>query len=375
MARLETAGFESDLSLFKYDDLEQLPERYRDLTEADRAGRIEAAREELGDEVVVLGHNYQRREIVEHADFVGDSYELSRRAAESDAESVVFAGVTFMAESADIITDDDQTVLLPSMEASCPMAGMAEALQVDAAWEKIESAAGGRDVIPVTYMNSYADLKAFCAEQGGLVCTSSNAADAFEWAFERGDAVLFLPDKHLGRNTAAELGVDSVTEWDPWDADSPDAAAAADADVVLWDGYCQVHERFDVEHVERAREERDANVIVHPECRREVVVAADEAGSTSRICDTVANADPGETWAIGTEIHLVNHLRRWHPEVEVISLCGDACMDCNAMRQVDPNYLTWLLESLADGEVHNAVEVAEREKELAEVALDRMLDL
>ncbi|ELZ33537.1 quinolinate synthetase [Halogeometricum pallidum JCM 14848] len=375
MARLETAGFESDLSLFKYDNLERLPERYRDLSETDRAARIEAAREALDDDVVVLGHNYQRREIVEHADFVGDSYELSTRAAESDAEYVIFAGVTFMAESADIITDDDQTVLLPSMEASCPMAGMAEALQVDATWEKIESAAGGREVIPVTYMNSYADLKAFCAEQGGLVCTSSNAADAFEWAFERGDAVLFLPDKHLGRNTAAELGVDSVTEWDPWDADSPDAAAAADADAILWDGYCQVHERFDVEHVERVREERGASVIVHPECRREVVVAADEAGSTSQICDTVANADPGETWAIGTEIHLVNHLRRWHPEVDVVPLCGDACMDCNAMRQIDPNYLTWLLESLADGEVHNAVEVAPREKELAGVALDRMLEL
>ncbi|ADQ66597.1 quinolinate synthetase [Halogeometricum borinquense DSM 11551] len=375
MARLETAGFESDLSLFKYDNLERLPEAYRDLTEADRTTRIEAAREELGDDVIVLGHNYQRREIVEHADFIGDSYELSKRAAESDAEYVVFAGVTFMAESADIITDDDQTVLLPSMEASCPMAGMAEALQVDAAWEQIDAATGDRDVIPITYMNSYADLKAFCAEQGGLVCTSSNAADAFEWAFERGDVVLFLPDKHLGRNTAAELGMDSVAEWDPWNPEAPDATDVADADVVLWDGYCQVHERFRAEHIEEVREEHDANVIVHPECRREVVVAADEAGSTSQICDTIANADPGETWAIGTEIHLVNHLQRWHPEVNVVPLCGDACMDCNAMRQIDPNYLTWLLESLAEDEVHNVVEVAEREKELAAVALERMLEL
>ncbi|WP_363464277.1 quinolinate synthase NadA [Halogeometricum borinquense] len=375
MARLETAGFESDLSLFKYDNLERLPEAYRDLTEADRTTRIEAAREELGDDVIVLGHNYQRREIVEHADFIGDSYELSKRAAESDAEYVVFAGVTFMAESADIITDDDQTVLLPSMEASCPMAGMAEALQVDAAWEQIDAATGDRNVIPITYMNSYADLKAFCAEQGGLVCTSSNAADAFEWAFERGDVVLFLPDKHLGRNTAAELGMDSVAEWDPWNPEAPDAADVADADVVLWDGYCQVHERFRAEHIEEVREEHDANVIVHPECRREVVVAADEAGSTSQICDTIANADPGETWAIGTEIHLVNHLQRWHPEVNVVPLCGDACMDCNAMRQIDPNYLTWLLESLAEDEVHNVVEVAEREKELAAVALERMLEL
>ena len=375
MARLETAGFESDLSLFKYDNLEQLPAEYRDLTADERAERIESAREVLGDDVVVLGHNYQRREIVEHADFIGDSYELSTRAAASDAECVVFAGVTFMAESADIITDDDQTVLLPSMEASCPMAGMAEALQVDAAWERIDGATGDRDVVPITYMNSYADLKAFCAEQGGLVCTSSNAADAFEWAFDRGDTVLFLPDKHLGHNTAAELGVDAVAEWDPWSPDAPDAATVADADVVLWDGYCQVHERFDTDHVQAVRDDHDANVIVHPECRREVVVAADESGSTSQICDTVANADPGETWAVGTEIHLVNHLKRWHPEVDVRPLCGDACMDCNAMRQIDPNYLTWLLESLADGDVHNAVEVDEREKELAATALDRMLEL
>ena len=377
MAELETAGFESDLSLFKYDNLERLPEAYRDLTEADRAARIESAREALGDDVIVLGHNYQRREIVEHADFIGDSYELSKRAANSEADYVVFAGVTFMAESADIITDDDQTVLLPSMEASCPMAGMAEALQVDAAWQRIDDATGDRDVIPVTYMNSYADLKAFCAEQGGLVCTSSNAADAFEWAFDRGDAVLFLPDKHLGRNTAADLGVDpnAVAEWDPWSPDAPDADDAAGADVVLWDGYCQVHERFEVDHVEAARTDHGADVIVHPECRREVVVAADAAGSTSQICDTIADAEPGATWAVGTEIHLVNHLQRWHPEVNVVPLCGDACMDCNAMRQIDPNYLTWLLESLAEGEVHNEVAVAPREKDLAATALDRMLEL
>ena len=383
MAELETAGFESDLSLFKYDNLEQLPESYRNLTESERTNRITAALGELGDDVIILGHNYQRREIVEHADFIGDSYELSKRAAESDASYVVFAGVTFMAESADIITDPDQTVLLPSMEASCPMAGMAEALQVDAAWEQIENATDNRNIIPVTYMNSYADLKAFCAEQGGLVCTSSNASDAFNWAFERGDAVLFLPDKFLGRNTAAELGydvdspagTDAVAEWDPWDPAGPDASDVSDAEIILWDGYCQVHERFRVKHIKSIRESHDANVVVHPECRRDVVRAADVVGSTSQICDTIANAEPGETWAIGTEVHLANHLQRWHPDVEVVPLCGDACMDCNAMRQIDPNYLTWLLESLADGEVHNAVEVAPQERDRAATALDRMLEL
>jgi quinolinate synthase len=374
---METANLDTDLSLFKYDNLEQLPPRYRELPESERTERIDAAREALGDDLLILGHNYQRREIVEHADFVGDSYALSKHAAAADAPYVVFCGVTFMAESADVITDDSQTVLLPSMEASCPMAGMAEALQVDAAWAEITGAAPDEEIVPITYMNSYADLKAFCAEQGGLVCTSSNAHRAFEWAFERGDKVLFLPDKHLGDNTAHRLGMDDETAvWDPWDPEGKEAAAVADADVVLWDGYCQVHERFRVEHVERVREEHpDANVVVHPECRREVVESADVVGSTATITETVEDAAPGETWAIGTEIHLAEHLARWHPEIDVLPLCGDACMDCNAMRQIDPNYLTWVLEGLIEGEERNAIEVAPREKELAGIALDRMLEV
>ena len=377
MVEMETAELETDLSLFKYDNLEQLPPQYRDLEAEERTERIEAALEELGDDVVILGHNYQRREIVEHADFIGDSYELSKRAAEADAEYVIFGGVTFMAESADIITGDDQTVILPSMEASCPMAGMAEALQVDAAWAEITEAAPDSNIIPITYMNSYADLKAFCASHGGLVCTSSNAHRAFEWAFERGDKVLFLPDKHLGENTAHRLGMeDDIAQWDPWDPEGKDAEEVAEADVILWDGYCQVHERFTEEHVERVREANPgAKVIVHPECRREVVEAADKAGSTSAICETIAEAEPGETWAIGTEIHLTNHLQRWHPEVNVLPLCGDACMDCNAMRQIDPNYLTWILEELVEGRERNVIEVASEEKELAGLALERMLEI
>ncbi|MFC7072097.1 quinolinate synthase NadA [Halovenus rubra] len=372
---METAAFETDLSLFKYDNLEQLPPAYRELEENQRRQRIKAALDELGEEVVILGHNYQRREIVEHADFIGDSYQLSQAAADADADYVIFGGVTFMAESADIITDDDQTVILPSMEASCPMAGMAEALQVDTAWAELTSKTD-ENIIPITYMNSYADLKAFCAEQGGLVCTSSNAHRAFEYAFERGDKVLFLPDKHLGENTAHRLGMeDETAEWDPWDPES-DAAEAVENDIILWEGYCQVHERFRVSHIEDIREEHpDANVVVHPECRREVVEAADVVGSTSTICETVENADPDETWAIGTEIHLTNHLSRWHPEVNVLPLCGDACMDCNAMRQIDPNYMTWVLEELVEGRERNVIEVAPEEKELAQVALDRMLEI
>ncbi|MFB6079936.1 MAG: quinolinate synthase NadA [Haloferacaceae archaeon] len=376
MPEMETAELDTDLSLFKYDDLERLPATYRDLEEDERTERIEAALDELGDRVVVLGHNYQRREIVEHADFVGDSYQLSKEAAAADAEYVVFGGVTFMAESADIITDDDQTVILPSMEASCPMAGMAEALQVDAAWAEL-TAETDADIVPVTYMNSYADLKAFCAEHGGLVCTSSNATDAFEYALDRGEKVLFLPDKHLGENTAHRLGLeDEIVDWDPWDPESADASRVVENDVILWEGYCQVHERFRAAHVQAVREERpDAKVVVHPECRREVVEAADVVGSTSTICETVANADPGDAWAIGTEIHLANHLDRWHPEVEVLPLCGDSCMDCNAMRQIDPNYLTWVLEELVAGHERNVIEVDPAEKELARVALDRMLEI
>jgi len=377
MAKMETAELETDLSLFKYDNLEQLPPQYRDLAESERTDRIEAALEELGDDVVILGHNYQRREIVEHADFIGDSYQLSTEAANADAEYVIFGGVTFMAESADIITDDDQSVILPSMEASCPMAGMAEALQVDSAWAEITAAAPDEEIIPITYMNSYADLKAFCASQGGLVCTSSNAHEAFEYAFDKGDKVLFLPDKHLGENTAYRLGMeDEIAQWDPWDPEGKDADEVAESDIVLWDGYCQVHERFTADHIAEVRTDHpDAKVVVHPECRREVVEAADRVGSTSTICETVENADPGETWAIGTEIHLTNHLQRWHPEVNVLPLCGDACMDCNAMRQIDPNYLAWVLEELAEGREHNVIEVAPEEKELAEVALDRMLEI
>ncbi|MDB2240555.1 quinolinate synthase NadA [Halorubrum ezzemoulense] len=376
MPAMETAEFDTELSLFKYDNLEQLPPEYRDFDEAERTRRIEGALDALGDDVVILGHNYQRREIVEHADFVGDSYQLSKEAAAADAEYVVFGGVTFMAESADIITDDDQTVVLPSMEASCPMAGMAEALQVDAAWAEL-TAATDADVVPVTYMNSYADLKAFCAEHGGLVCTSSNAHRAFEYALDEGDKVLFLPDKHLGENTAHRLGLEEeIAEWDPWDAASADAAAVIDNDVILWDGYCQVHERFSPSHVEQVRaDHEDARVVVHPECRREVVEAADVVGSTATIRETVAEADPGETWAIGTEVHLTRHLQRWHPEVNVVPLCGEACMDCNAMRQIDPNYLAWVLEELAAGRERNVVEVAPEEKELARVALDRMLEV
>ncbi|WP_050048272.1 quinolinate synthase NadA [Halanaeroarchaeum sulfurireducens] len=376
MPAIDGATFENDDCQFEYDNLEQLPPEYSNLDEGDRTDRIEKARAELGDDVVILGHNYQRREIIEHADFIGDSYQLSKKAADTDAEYVIFGGVRFMAESADIITDDDQTVILPNMEASCPMAGLAETRQAKAAWETISAETDG-DVIPITYMNSYAALKAFSADHGGLVCTSSNADRAFEYAFDKGDTVLFLPDEHLGANTAHSLGLEEETvTWNPWDTDAKSISKAVDNDVILWNGYCQVHERFRVEHVEQARENYpDANVIVHPECRREVVAAADIAGSTADIIRAVEEADPGETWVIGTEIHLTNHLQRWHPNVTVVPLGGDAGTDCNAMGQIDPNYLTWVIEELAAGYERNVIEVSPDERELAKLALDRMLEI
>ncbi|WP_174182912.1 quinolinate synthase NadA [Halococcoides cellulosivorans] len=373
---MDTASFDSELSLFKYDDLDPVPEAYRDLDPARRQERIAAVRAELGDDVLVLGHNYQREEIVELADFVGDSYALSTRAAEADAETVVFAGVTFMAESADIITDADQSVVLPSVEASCPMAGMAEALQVDAAWADLTEVASADSIVPICYMNSYADLKAFCGEHGGLVCTSSNAARAFEWALDRGETVLFLPDKHLGVNTARDLGIDDATViYDPWDPDGLDPATALDNDLVVWDGYCQVHDRFTTDHVEAVRaEDPEVSVVVHPECRPSVVESADAVGSTAQIRTLIEDADPGETWAVGTEIHMVNHLDRW-ADADVRALCGDACSDCNAMRQIDPAAVLWVLESIADGSTPNVVSVDPETAEYARTALDRMLDL
>ncbi|MFW6436305.1 MAG: quinolinate synthase NadA [Halococcoides sp.] len=373
---MDTASFDSELSLFKYDDLDPVPDSYRDLDAERRQERIAAVQAELGEDVLVLGHNYQREEIVELADVVGDSYALSKHAAEADAETVVFAGVTFMAESADIITDADQSVVLPSVEASCPMAGMAEALQVDAAWADLTEVASAESIVPICYMNSYADLKAFCGEHGGLVCTSSNAAQAFEWALDRGETILFLPDKHLGVNTARELGIaDSTVIYDPWDPAGLDPATALDNDLVVWDGYCQVHDRFTTDHVDAIRAERpDVSVVVHPECRPSVVERADAVGSTAQIRELIEAADPGETWAVGTEIHMVNHLDRW-ADAEVLALCGDACSDCNAMRQIDPAAVLWVLESIADGSTPNVVSVDPETAERARTALDRMLEL
>jgi len=369
------------LNLFRYAHFAQLPEPYRDLGPEQRAERIERARERLGDSTLILGHNYQHEEIYELADFTGDSFSLSKRARDAEVENIVFCGVTFMAETADILTGGDRHVIIPSREAACPMAGMAEMVQVEQAWDRLTKAVDPDEIVPITYMNSYADLKAFTGRMDGAICTSSSADEIFEWALDRDRKILFLPDKHLGHNTAHDLGFteEDWVKWNPWHPEfgGTSEEAVEEARFILWDGMCQVHDRFTVDHVDRMLERYpDGEIIVHPECPRAVVEAADFAGSTSQIIDYVESADEDATIAIGTEKHLIEHLQRHTPESkQVLQLCGDACLDCNAMRQIDPNYVTWVLEELVKGNVVNDVSVADEDREWSRVALDRMLEI
>jgi quinolinate synthase len=359
----------------------ELPPAYHDLGDAERRRRTRAALNKLGDDVLVLVHNYQADSVYEWAHKTGDSYKLSVDAAMSTAKHILFCGVTFMAETADLLTDGKRNVIIPSMEASCPMAGMAEMVQVDKAWQAMSEAIDTSRVIPVTYMNSYADLKAFTGENNGIVCTSANSLKAFDWALERGEKILFLPDRYLGENTAFWKGFtgDDLVLWNPWDpggfgGTTPEALERAK--VILWQGYCQVHERFTVEHVDEMRREYPGiKVIVHPECRREVVDAADAWGSTSVIEKWVAEQPAGSKIAIGTEIHMVKRLAREHPDKTIMQLCGALCLDCNAMRQVDPRYFLWTLEELVEGRVVNRVKIEDHDRAGAKLALERMLEL
>ncbi len=359
----------------------ELPEAYRDVPAPEIRRRTRDAIETLGSDLMILVHNYQDDEIYRWAHATGDSYQLSVRAAKSRARHIAFCGVTFMAETADLLTLGERNVIMPSMEASCPMAGMAEMVQVSRAWARMGEAIDLDRVVPVTYMNSYADLKSFTGERGGVVCTSANSLKAFRWAFARADKLLFLPDQHLGENTARWMGLEGadVVRWNPWDADgfggtTPDALRRAK--VVLWQGYCQVHERFRIEHVEAIRAEfPGVQVIVHPECRREVVDAADAWGSTAKILEWVDAQPAGAKIAIGTEVHMVRRLQREHPDKAIVQLCGALCLDCNAMRQIDPRYLLWTLEELVDGRVENRIRVDDEDRPGALLALQRMLEL
>uniref|UniRef100_UPI0037BEE41F quinolinate synthase NadA n=1 Tax=Edaphobacter bradus TaxID=2259016 RepID=UPI0037BEE41F len=352
------------------------------LTQPDHTmdARIAAARATLGTDVVLLGHHYQRDEVIRFADYTGDSYKLSKIASQTDAKYMLFCGVHFMAETADVLARPWQQVILPDLNAGCSMADMAEIGQVEDCWDSLERAGLTGDLIPLTYMNSAAAIKAFCGEHGGLVCTSSNARGAFEWAFERGSRILFLPDQHLGRNTAFAMNIplSEMVVWDPYQINggvSPDRLRAAK--VILWKGHCSVHQRFLPEHVDRVRRDYpEMQVIVHPECRWEVCQKADALGSTERIIEVIEKAPEGASFAVGTEIHLVNRLaKRFAPlGKRVITLDDSGCL-CTTMYRISPQHLAWSLENLVAGHVVNRIQVDEDVKHWAKVALDRMLEV
>jgi len=343
--------------------------------------RLAAAKGELGRRAVVLGHHYQRDEVMKFADYRGDSLKLSQLAASrEDAEFIVFCGVHFMAESADILRRDGQRVILPDLSAGCSMADMADIGQVEDCWEALEGLGLAEGLIPVTYMNSSAAIKAFCGQHGGTVCTSSNAGAAFRWALERGQRILFLPDQHLGRNTGFAMGI-PLAHMPVWDPSAPRYGSSGGPDryrgaqVILWRGYCSVHMRFLPENVDRARElYPGVRVIVHPECRWEVVQKADAVGSTEGIIREVVGAPAGTAWAVGTEIHLVNRLAREHPDRFITSLDSSGCL-CTTMYRISPQHLLWTLENLLEGRAVNVIRVDDQVRHWARVALDRMLSI
>jgi quinolinate synthase len=364
-----------------------LPDRYVGLPDAEMDARIAAAKKTLGRRLVILGHHYQRDEVIKFADYTGDSYKLAQQInRHPDAEFIVFCGVHFMAESADVLCAPHQQVILPDLAAGCSMADMADPEQLELCWNDLEQmheswrpASTALSVVPVTYINSAASIKAFCGERGGVVCTSSNAAATLEWAWQRGEKVLFLPDQHLGRNTAYKMGVplDRMVVWDPneiWGGLEPEAVKQAR--IILWKGHCSVHTRFTVRQIEQLRAQHPGvRVIVHPEVPWEVVQAADDSGSTEYIIKQVKNSPVGSVWAVGTEIHLVNRLAtEVAPDRTVLSLDTFGCL-CSTMFRVSPNHLLWVLEGLVEGTVHNRIRVPAEQKRWAKVALDRMLSI
>jgi quinolinate synthase len=355
-----------------------IPEHYTRMSPEELDRRILAAKAALGTRLVILGHHYQRDEIIRYADFRGDSFKLSQQAAgRPEADYIVFCGVHFMAESADILSGAHQQVVLPNLAAGCSMADMANIDDVEAAWEEV-AAICGEGTVPVTYMNSAADLKAFCGRHGGVVCTSSNASKVLAWGLERGQRLLFFPDEHLGRNTADKLGIpqERCVVWNPrLPGGGADPEALRQATVILWKGYCSVHARFNVRQIAQARAEHPGvTVLVHPECRREVVQAADLDGSTEYIIDMVRRAPAGSTWAIGTEINLVRRLAAEHPDKTIFCLDPVIC-PCSTMYRIHPAYLAWVLEALVEGRVLNRITVDDETAHYARVALDRMLAL
>ena len=364
---------------------QQLPEFYRGLTDEELHTRIQDAKSKLGEDLVILGHFYQRDEIVQHADFLGDSFQLANAAlTKEDAKYIVFCGVHFMAETADVLSGDDQSVILPNLAAGCSMADMADLPSVEACWDQLmdiyadEQGEDKASIIPVTYMNSSAALKAFCGRNGGIVCTSSNAATVLEWAFEQGKRVLFFPDQHLGRNTAKAMGI-TEDKMPLWRSKMPlggnTAEELKDAKVILWNGFCSVHKRFTTAQIAQARAEyadQNLRVIVHPECPAPVVEAADESGSTDYIRRAIADATEPTVFAVGTEINMVNRLAAEYPQHTIFCLDPVIC-PCSTMYRIHPAYLAWVLDELLEGRVVNQIVVPEEDTADAKVALERML--
>jgi quinolinate synthase len=356
-------------------------ENYLQLPDHSMDERIARARARLGATTILLGHHYQRDEVIRFADYTGDSYKLSKIAAETAAKYLVFCGVHFMAESADVLGRPDQQVILPDLNAGCSMADMAEIGQVEDCWDALmDSGLTPSDILPITYMNSTAAIKAFCGERGGLVCTSSNANKAFQWAFARAGKILFLPDQHLGRNTAFAMGIplSEMVVFDPYQINGGlTPARLKAAKVILWKGHCSVHQRFLPDHVDQVRAKYPGiNVVVHPECRWEVCQKADALGSTERIIQLVRESPEGSMFAIGTEIHLVNRLAKEFAPLgkKVITLDDTGCL-CTTMFRITPQHLCWALENLVEGRVVNQISVAADVKHWAKVALDRMLEV
>ena len=358
---------------------EPLPSEYINLSQDEIDARTIKAKQTLGKRLVILGHHYQRDEIIAHADFRGDSYKLAKDAAAvPDAEFIVFCGVHFMAESADILTPPHQKVILPNLAAGCSMADMANLFQVRSAWKQIhEVIDADQTLVPVTYINSAANLKAFVGENGGTVCTSTNAPKAVSWALEQGDKVFFFPDQHLGRNTGVKLGYNPETEmvvWDPFKplgGNTPETIRSAK--FILWKGHCSVHKRFTVEQIEKARRDHPGiQVLVHPECELEVVEASDLNGSTEFILKSVTNSPAGSKWAIGTEINLVSRLSKEQPDKFIMCLDPEIC-PCSTMYRIHPSFLLWTLENLVAGNVVNQIIVPDKIRGDALVALQRML--
>lgn len=355
-----------------------LPREYAEASEADVARRIRKAKADLGDTIVILGHHYQRDEIIEHADFRGDSYKLCLNAgSRENARFIIFCGVHFMAESAAVLTD--KRVILPNLAAGCSMADMAALLQVRNCWRQMESVLDVSEVMPITYINSAANLKGFVGEHGGTVCTSTNAPVAVSWALTQARRVLFFPDQHLGRNTGVKLGYDPdehMVLWDPFKplgGNSPEDLRRAK--FILWKGHCSVHSRFTVEQIRKARvEDPDVNVLVHPECSLEVVRESDFNGSTEFIIEKVSSSPPGSSWAVGTEINLVHRLAEDYPDRRIKCLDPQVC-PCSTMYRIHPTFLLWALESLAKGEIVNEIKVPDRVAVPARAALHRMLEL